>query len=127
MERVLGRFSPYAFAVLRIVAGLLFACHGAQKLFGLFGGRQAPIASQLGLAGVIEVGCGLLIATGLFTSIAALIASGEMAAAYYLSHMPRGPVPIRNGGELALLYCFFFLYTATRGPGPLSAGGRGKL
>jgi putative oxidoreductase len=128
MERVLGRFSPYAFAVLRIVAGLLFAFHGAQKLFGVFGGRQMPLMSQMGLAGAIELVCGLLIAIGLFTSIAAIIASGEMAAAYYQAHLPRGPVPIQNGGELALLYCFFFLYTATRGPGPLSVGGnRGRL
>lgn len=128
MERVLSGFSPYAFALLRIVAGLLFACHGAQKLFGMFGGRRMPLMSQMGLAGSIEVVCGLLIAIGLFTGIAAIIACAEMAGAYYLAHLPRGPVPIQNGGELALLYCFLFLYTATRGPGPLSVGGgRGKV
>jgi putative oxidoreductase len=118
MERVLGRFAPQTYAVLRIVAGLLFACHGAQKLFGAFGGHKVPIASQLGAAGVIELVCGLLIAIGLLTSIAAIIASGEMAAAYFIMHAPRGTLPIRNAGELAVVYCFLFLYIASRGAGP---------
>ena len=119
MERVLGRFAPFIYAALRIVAGLLFACHGAQKLFGVFGGQSMPLMSQMGLAGVIEFGGGLLIAIGLFTSLAAFIASGEMAAAYFMAHAPRGPVPIQNGGELAALYCFLFLYIAARGTGKL--------
>jgi putative oxidoreductase len=115
MQRLLGRISPYTYAALRIVAGVLFACHGAQKLLGLFGGRQVPLMSQMGLAGVIELGCGLLIAIGLFTSLAAFIASGEMAVAYFQAHAPRGPIPIQNDGELAVLYCFLFLYIASRG------------
>jgi putative oxidoreductase len=119
MERVLGRFAPLIYAALRIVAGLLFACHGAQKLFGLFGMGPMPLMSQMGLAGVIEFGGGLLIAIGLFTSFAAFIASGEMAAAYFLAHAPKGNVPIQNGGELAVLYCFLFLYIAARGTGKL--------
>jgi putative oxidoreductase len=119
MERVLGRFAPFIYAALRIVAGLLFACHGAQKLFGLFGMGPMPLMSQMGLSGVIEFGGGLLIAIGLFTSFAAFIASGEMAAAYFLAHAPKGNVPIQNGGELAVLYCFLFLYIAARGTGKL--------
>ena len=115
MERMFGRFSPYLYGLLRIVAGLLFAVHGAQKLFGLFGGQQVPLMTQFGLAGVIELVGGLMIAVGLFTSIAAFIASGEMAAAYFMAHAPRGPMPIQNGGELAVLYCFLFLYFAARG------------
>jgi putative oxidoreductase len=110
-------FAPYAYALLRIVSGLLFACHGAQKLFGVLGGHRVPIASQFGAAGIIEFVGGLLIALGLLTSIAALIASGEMAAAYFQAHLPRGPWPIQNQGELAVVYCFLFLYIATRGSG----------
>jgi putative oxidoreductase len=118
MEKVLGRFAAQAYALLRIIAGLLFACHGAQKLFGAFGGvggHAVPYMSQFGLAGVIEFFGGLMIATGFFTSFVAFIATGEMAFAYFKAHAPRGPWPIQNGGELALLYCFIFLYIACRG------------
>ena len=115
MERILGRTAPFIYAALRIVAGLMFACHGAQKLFGVLGGRQVPLMSQSGAAGVIELVCGLLIAVGFLTSLAAFLASGEMAAAYFIAHAPRGPLPIQNGGELAVLYCFVFLYFAARG------------
>jgi putative oxidoreductase len=117
MERVLGRFGPQLYALMRIVAGLLFACHGAQKLFGVLGGQQAPLASQFGLAGVIELVGGLMIAIGFMTGTVAFIASGEMAYAYFTAHMPRGGLPIQNGGELAVLYCFVFLYIASRGAG----------
>jgi putative oxidoreductase len=101
--------------VLRIVAGFLFACHGAQKLFGVLGGTAVPIASQRGAAGIIELVCGALIAVGLFTSYAAFIASGEMAVAYFRAHAPQSVWPIANRGELAALYSFLFLYMATRG------------
>jgi putative oxidoreductase len=126
MERILGRFAPQCYALLRIVAGLLFACHGAQKLFGVLGGPQMALASQMGLAGVIEFVGGLLIAVGFLTGFAAFIASGEMAFAYFQAHTPRGPWPIRNGGELAVLYCFLFLYIACRGAGAwgVDRGGR---
>jgi len=113
-----GRFAPHLYALLRIVSGLLFACHGAQKLLGLFGGHRVPLASQLGVASIIELGGGLLIAVGLLTSIAAIIAAAEMAVAYFQVHLPRGLVPIQNSGELAVLYCFLFLYIAARGAGP---------
>lgn len=115
MTSVLVRVAPYLYGVLRIAAGLMFAVHGAQKLFGLFGGRVVPLMSQAGLAGVIELGGGLLIALGLFTSVAALVASAEMAVAYFQAHAPRGLVPNQNGGELAVLYCLLFLYIAARG------------
>jgi putative oxidoreductase len=117
MERVLGRFSPQLYALMRIVVALLFACHGAQKLFGVFGGHQVALASKLGLAGVIEFVGGLMIAIGFFTGTAAFIASGEMAYAFFTQHFPRGPVPIQNGGEPAVLFCFVFLYIASRGVG----------
>jgi putative oxidoreductase len=117
MERVLGRFSPQLYALMRIVVGLLFACHGAQKLFGVLGGQQVALASKFGLAGIIELVGGVMIAIGFLTGTAAFVASGEMAYAYFTQHMPRGGAPIQNGGELAVLYCFVFLYIAGRGVG----------
>jgi putative oxidoreductase len=126
MERVLGRFSPYLYAVLRIVAGLLFAAHGAQKVLGVFGGQQLPVLSQFWIAGAIELVGGILIAIGLLTGVAAFVCSGEMAAAYFMAHAPRGPNPVQNGGELSVIYSFLFLYVASRGAGVwgLDRGGR---
>ena len=123
MQGILGRFAPQIYAVLRIISGLLFACHGAQKLFGLFGARQVEIMSQVGLAGVIELVGGVMIAAGIFASVAAFICSGEMAVAYFQQHAPNGSFPIQNGGELAVLYCFIFLYVASRGNGTWSVQG----
>lgn len=120
MKTPLSRGVEPAYALFRIAVGLLFAFHGAQKLFGLFGGTAQPLMTRLGAAGVIEFTCGLLVAVGLFTWIAAFLASGEMAFAYYLAHMSRAFWPIQNGGELALLYCAAFLFIATRGPGIFS-------
>ena len=120
MQKLLGPFAPYLYALLRIVAGVAFAQHGAQKLFGLLGGTAVELTSQRGLAGVIEFVGGLLIAIGLFTSPVAFLASGEMAVAYFQAHAPRGFWPIQNGGELAVLYCFIFLYFAAVGSGKLS-------
>lgn len=120
MEGTIGRFAPQIYALLRIVSGLLFACHGAQKLLGVLGGQQVPIMSQFGLAGVIELVGGLMIAAGVFASLAGFIASGEMAVAYFQQHAPQGFWPILNGGELAVLYCFIFLYFAAAGSGRLS-------
>jgi len=122
MERFLGAYSSYIYAVMRIVVGVLFACHGAQKLFGALGGinqrgASAPLLSLFGLAGIIEFVGGLLIVVGLFAGYAAFIASGEMAWAFFTAHFPRGFWPIQNGGELAVLYCFVFLYIASRGAG----------
>ena len=121
MERFLGKYSDYFYAILRIVAGLLFAMHGSQKLFGWPGNKPTvEIASQMGIAGVIELVCGLMIALGLLAGFAAFLASGEMAVAYFMMHAPQAPWPILNQGELAVLYCFLFLYIASRGSGRLS-------
>ena len=117
MQRLLGRHADHLYAVLRIVVGLTFACHGAQKLFGLLGGHAMPLVSQMGLAGFIEFFGGILIAAGLFASYAAFVASGELAIAFFTMHFPRGFWPIKNGGELAVVYCFLFLYIAARGAG----------
>jgi putative oxidoreductase len=110
----------FAYAALRMVAGFLFLFHGLQKLFGMYGGRVMPMGSLPWFAGVIELTGGILILIGLFTSIVAFICSGEMAAAYFMSHFPSAFWPIENRGELAALYCFVFLYFAARGSGPLS-------
>ena len=113
----LSGFESIAYAALRIVSGFLFSCHGAQKLFGAFGGHQTLHNPLMLTAGIIEFGCGILILLGFFTNIAALIASGEMAVAYFTQHFPRGFFPIQNGGELAVVYCFVFLFIATHGGG----------
>jgi putative oxidoreductase len=120
MDRYLGRYSEVLYTALRVVAGLMFAVHGAQKLLGALGGQKVPLASLFGLAGLIELVGGLLIAIGLFTSWAAFIAAGEMAVAYFMVHFPQGFWPIQNKGELAVLYCFVFLYMASRGGGRYS-------
>ena len=120
MTKFLGPYSEYAYAALRIIAGLLFACHGAQKLFGVLG-AEAEIGDPLGFtAGVIEFFGELLIALGLIASYAAFVASGEMAVAYFKAHAVRGYWPILNRGETAILYCFIFLCIAFRGAGLLS-------
>lgn len=108
---------------LRVVAGLLFAQHGAQKLFGVLEGNQAELASLMGLAGIIEFFGGLLIAAGLFTRPVAFVACGQMAAAYFMAHAPQGFWPILNRGELAAFYCFTWLFFFTHGPGKYSVDG----
>ena len=125
MHVVLGRFAGVAYALLRVVAGLMFAQHGAQKLLGVLGGQQPPVGSLFWFAGVIELVGGLLIALGLFASWAAFIASGEMAAAYFMVHAKDSFWPVVNKGELAVLYCFVFLLIACRGAGGYSLG-RGR-
>ena len=121
MQEWLGRYSNFFYALMRIVTGALFACHGAQKLFGVLGGQKQEAPLMLA-AGVIEFAGGIMIAVGFLTSCAAFVASGEMAFAYFRSHAPRGSWPIVNQGELAVLYCFVFLYIASRGSGILSLG-----
>lgn len=121
MERLLGRFSPYIYALLRFVAGFLFFQHGIQKLFGYPGTQPAvDVMTRAGLAGIIETVGGVMIAIGLFTSPVAFIASGEMAWAYFQVHAPRNVWPLLNGGELSALYCALFLYFAAIGSGKLS-------
>lgn len=112
-------------AILRIVAGALFCMHGMPKLFGWFGGMgeaggSAPLFSLMGLAGVLEVFGGLLILLGLFTRPVAAILALEMIIAYFMAHLPRGPIPYLNGGELALLYMGVWIFLAGNGAGPWS-------
>lgn len=112
----LSKFSDPAYFLLRVVTGFLFSCHGAQKLFGVLGGQKAADPLMV-FGGVIELGGGVLVALGLGTAVAAFLASGMMAVAYFMAHAPRGFWPIVNKGELAALYSFVFLYVATRGGG----------
>lgn len=131
MKTFLDRYSEQIYALMRIVAGFLFFCHGAQKLFGWFGGAggqggTVDLVSLVGLAGLIEMVCGLLIAVGLFAGWAAFLASGEMAVAFFKAHFPGGFWPIENHGELAVVYCFVFLYVAARGAGIWSIDGAMK-
>jgi putative oxidoreductase len=119
-----GRFQPYALSLLRIIVGFTFSLHGFQK-FGAFGGMggkgvAVQLSSALGFAAVLEAVGGLLILAGLFTRPVAFLLCGEMAFAYITRHASRGIWPIQNGGELAILYCFIFLFFITSGPGPLS-------
>ena len=119
MEKWLGKYSNVFYALMRIIAGLLFACHGAQKLFGVLGGQKQE-ASLMIAAGVIELVGGILIAIGFFAGFVAFIAAGEMAVAYFKQHSPGGFWPIVNRGELAVLFCFVYLYIASVGSGILS-------
>ncbi len=123
MERLLGRYSEFFYTLMRVIFGLLFACHGAQKLFHAFGFNMPKLPPLLMAAGIIEFFGGLLIAVGLLSGTIAFIAAGEMACAYFMGHAPNGFWPIVNKGELAVLYCFAFLYIASRGSGRFSIDG----
>lgn len=121
-EHTQNRYINLALTLLRIIAGLLFMQHGAQKLFGLFGGlggngASAPFLQLMWFAGVMEFLGGLCILLGLFTRPVAFLLSGEMAVAYFMGHAPRGFWPILNHGELAVLFCFIFLFLAVAGGG----------
>jgi putative oxidoreductase len=130
----LSRLEEPVFALLRFVSGVLFMCHGLAKLFGVLGGPQMHFSAmpQMWVGGVIELVCGVAIAAGLFTRIAAFLASGTMAVAYFQFHM-KGDfggthwLPIVNQGELAVVYCFLFLFFVVRGPGPYSLDRSFKL
>jgi len=117
MFTLLKKHTAETYALMRIVAGLLFLCHGSQKLFGFpAAAHEAPAFITYG-AGSIEFFGGILIALGLFTGWAALICSGEMAVAYWMAHGTKQAFPLMNGGELAALYCFVFLCIAAHGAG----------
>jgi len=110
-------------SVLRIITGFLFVEHGAQKLFGALGGiggMHLAFPEKLWFAGVIEFFGGLLILAGLLTRCVAFVCAAEMAYAYLTQHAPHGFWPLVNHGELAVLYCFVFLYFVTAGAGPIS-------
>lgn len=117
MPTFLSRFAPQTYALMRIVAGLLFLFHGTQKLLGWPAESHGGPSLMTYGAGGIELIGGLLICIGLFTSWAAFLASGEMAVAYGWKHAPKDMFPLNNGGELAALYCFVFLCIAAHGAG----------
>ena len=119
---LLGRFRPQIFAIMRILAGLNFALHGSQKLLGwppMKGGPSGSLPPLLIFGGVIELVCGLLILVGFFADWAAFLASGEMAAAFFMGHVMTSHtlLPLQNHGEPAFLLCFLFLYIAAHGAG----------
>jgi len=117
-------WEPRMLSILRVMTGLLMLQHGLNKVFGFPpGANPRPYVLMTlvpGLAGLIELIGGGLVTVGLFTRCAALVVSGEMAVAYFMAHAPRGFFPFSNGGDLAVLYCFVFLYLAFAGPGPWS-------
>lgn len=121
MYTVIGRFTPQAFALLRIVSGLMFMLHGTQKLIGYPPSSYkmpSPLPPMVLAAGIIELVCGFLILIGFLTGIAAFLASGEMAVAYFTGHAVKGGFwPLENQGELAVMYCFVFFYFAAHGGG----------
>ena len=119
MERFLDTWRPRLLGILRIITGFLFIQHGGQKLFGFPIEQRQPFdpMSLSGVAGILELVGGALIIIGLFTRPTAFVMSGLMAFAYFIAHAPRGFWPIMNGGELAALYAFVFLYLAAAGGG----------
>src|SRR5437762_12270412 len=123
----MSALAPRLRSVLRIVTALLDIPHGTSKIFGFpraGSGATVELYSLLGLAGSLEMVGGALILVGLFTRPVAFVLSGEMAFAYFMAHAPEGALPLLNGGELAVVYCFVFLYFAVAGGGPWSVGGR---
>jgi putative oxidoreductase len=125
LKPLLSPFADRIYAALRIISGLMFAFHGMQKIFGVLAQHPQPkVGSQGWIGGLIELGAGVLIALGLFTRCAAFVASGTMAVAYFQFHMTfgsaSGMIPVSNGGELAVLYCWLFLFIAAKGAGEWS-------
>ena len=119
----LTRYAIPFYSIMRFVVGLMFFCHGAQKLFGWFAPPGQPgeaLPPLMAVGGWIEMVGGLLIAVGLFTRVAAFIASGEMAVAFFMMHAKGSILPIVNKGELAVVYCFLFFYIFLYGPGAWS-------
>jgi len=128
LKGILSPFADRAYALLRIVSGALFAFHGLQKIFGVLSSKQPAVGSQIWFGGLIELVAGAAIVAGLFTRCAAFVASGTMAVAYFQFHWKfqggSSILPGVNGGELAVLYCWLFLFIACRGAGPWSVDAR---
>jgi putative oxidoreductase len=113
----LSRYADPVYCIMRLLAGLMFACHGLDKIFGTFGGETGG-PPLIVIGGWLEIVCGFLVALGLLTRIAAFVASGEMAAAFFMMHAKNGVlIPYVNKGELAVIYCFIFLFIFFYGPG----------
>lgn len=127
LDKVLAPRADAAYVALRVVAGLAFAFHGVQKIFGVYSKSPPELGSQLWVGGLIELVCGVAVAVGFLTVWAAFLSSGTMAVAYTQFHwkLQLGDQfwPAVNKGELALIYAFLFLYVAARGPGKLSLDG----
>jgi putative oxidoreductase len=125
LARGTSSIESYLLALLRIVAGFTFTLHGIQKFgaLGGLGGHAAAAFSLMWFAGVIETVGGSLIILGLFTQPVAFLLSGEMAVGYFMVHAHRSFWPLLNGGEITVLYCFFFLYLVSVGPGAFSLDG----
>jgi putative oxidoreductase len=126
-QRAFQVWAPRLLSVLRIVTAFLFIMHGTAKLFhvphqAMFDNLQ--LNSLMGLQGVLEAGGGLLLLIGLFSRPVAFLLSGDMAVAYFMAHWPKSWLPILNGGDLAVLFCFVFLYLSAAGPGPWSIDAR---
>jgi putative oxidoreductase len=132
LSRTAATVAGPAHALLRIGAGLLFLQHGLQKMFGLLGGfggtpgATAPLASLMGVAGILEVVGGVLLVLGLWTRPVAVVLLGQMIAAFLLAHLPQGGWPIENGGEVPLLFALVFTFLAAAGAGPASADALGR-
>jgi putative oxidoreductase len=130
METTLAKYRPQALSILRIMTGLVILQYGMGKLLKfpavpMF--AKVELFTLYGLAGTLELVLGVLILIGLFTRFAAFILAGEMAFAYFMGHAPRGFYPILNGGDLAIMLCFVFLYLSAAGAGPWSVdASRGK-
>ena len=120
----LSRYAPRVLSIVRIMAGLLFLAHGTQKFLSFPAGERAgsgwALADPGAYAGIVELVAGTLIALGLFTRPAAFVASGTMAAAYFIAHAPQNFWPVNNMGDAAILYSFIVLYLVFAGPGPIS-------
>jgi putative oxidoreductase len=118
MKTFMSRYNSQVYALMRIVTGFLFLWHGAQKLFNFPSGMPGGVpAFIIYVAGPIEFFGGILIMIGLLTHWAAFITSGQMAVAYWMAHGTKALLPLQNNGELAVLYCFVFLFIAAQGGG----------
>lgn len=120
----LSKYSPQILGITRIVVALLFLEHGLMKIAGFPAPMGHGLPPMLLAAGLIELVGGALVALGLFSRIAAFICSGEMAFAYFIGHLPRGIWPALNGGDLAITWCFLFLFLAAAGPGSFAVNQR---
>jgi putative oxidoreductase len=116
----LNRFADPFYCIMRFVVGLMFACHGLDKIFGTFTPKAEALPTLMVVGGWLEIVCGSLVAFGLLTRLAAFVASGEMAVAFFMMHAPKGLIPYVNKGELAVVYCVVFFYIFLRGSGSWS-------